>query len=121
NAPDFVGALLPGLLGQVMEHDSAKYKVELRLGKWKSLSHATPENDLHAGASRLSLRPRKHLGRGVDTVHRTARSYATLGCNRERAGSTTNVQYRLSIRDVRPFQHRFAKSVFFSEKSEPDR
>src|SRR5690348_3483430 len=72
NASNLVYALLSRFLRQMMEHNSAKYEVELRLGEWKSLRHATPENDLHAGAPRLSLCPGEHLGRGVDTVHRTA-------------------------------------------------
>jgi hypothetical protein len=62
NPPDFMSALAPGFLGQVVKHHRAEREVELTVGKWQSLGQTIPKGDFYASLSRLLLRPAEHLG-----------------------------------------------------------
>ena len=120
NSSDFVGTLRSRFLREVMNHDSAKHRVELSILKRERLDQTLPEGNLDAGLFRLLLRPRKHFSRGINSLNRTVRPDSPFCGNRKRSGSTADIKNAFARREARKVEHPVTKYVLFPKESKPD-
>jgi hypothetical protein len=91
NSLHFTHALQPCFAGQVMEHDRAQRNIEVTVRERDFLRQRLFEHNLCASLSGFLIRPRNHLRRSIDSVHRACGSDLPFGCNCKASCATAHI------------------------------